>query len=110
MASQYRSKKEMTVLKKRAKKLLLEHRLTQKEIAAKLNISEKTMYHWVKRYSWKLTDELTLVSEAGNLTIQHLTGFVEVQGFADYLRQADPKCYQLALSHLSNYLYSLSLQ
>jgi transcriptional regulator with XRE-family HTH domain len=92
-----------------AKKLYLEQRLTQKEIAAILDVSEKTMSEWKKKYKWDFAAKKTLVMDNGNLELRFITGFVEIKGFAEYLRERDPECFEKAVQHLSMYLFEISL-
>lgn len=102
-----RSFNERHELKTRAKKMLLEQDLTQKEIARRLGTSEKTISTWAKTHGWKASKEKALTIEGGIPSVHGLTGLVDLQGFAAFLLDVDPKCYESMRHHLFNYLFSL---
>ncbi len=110
MATAKHTPAELRDLKAQARTLVLEGKLTQKEIGKRLGVSEKTMSAWVNEYGWKLPDEQALVMSDGGLSLQRLAGIVDVQAFGQYLRQRDPPLYRKALGHLAAYILTLSNQ
>lgn len=54
--------------KKQAKKLFEAGKLQQKQIAKKVQVSEKTIVEWIKKYGWRNEHDAILYAKANPLT------------------------------------------
>lgn len=68
----------MSKFKERLQELRKEKRLTQKQIAKEINVSEDSVYNWEKGRSEPSITDLISLANLLNVSIDYLVGRVEI--------------------------------
>lgn len=93
----------MTKIEERikAQELVINNNLTQKEVSKILNVSEKTMSHWAKKFKWneKKSDRTERV-----ITIKN-----SLSGFLNYINDAAPDIHSKINELQKNYIKTISI-
>ena len=92
-----------------AKLLYVEQMLTQKEIAERCGVTEKTVGNWIEKYGWEKLRQSLLVTKPHNIQLMyaHLTSLneeIQQQGKAPDSKQLD------ALSKLTASIKNLEVE
>ena len=92
-----------------AKLLYIDQKLTQKEIAERVNVTEKTVGNWIQKNGWEKLRQSLLVTKPHNLRLMygHLTALneeIQQQGKAADSKQLD------ALSKLTASIKNLEVE
>ena len=84
--------KDLSLTKMEAKRLVIQGRLSQKQIAAKVGVSERTMTTWIKLYGWRKDQNARLYSGADPL-----------MAYINFLKTEHPETYQAVVKTFNEF-------